>query len=754
MALLTTTDLTTNTAADGETFDRYGVGVAVSGNGLVLAVGAWAWDDGSPVESGGVYIYDWNSGTSAWDARGSVLEADTPIADHAYGWSVALNNDGSVLAVGTPAYDTGGEADVGGVYIYDYVTSWTERSTIIRPAELEDAQWYGGAVALSSSGDILAVGSKDMKQSGLQRGAVYTYDWGGSSWTARTILTEPSPTNYDHFGSGVTLTDDALILVVGREGSSGTSTDAGFNTFDWSGSAWVHRLETTESVTTNLGEDVSISYDGLHLYVTEVGHGSSERVRYYRYDGSTWVNKGWVEPSDSPAGFGESASIFPNSPHLVVVGAPFTTTSTGKVYTIEVEPFANGLGTLISGSGTGTSPFWTANGSGSLLLSGSGAARIRVGVTAHLDHEYDLSAGYLKNTSHLDHEYELDAYLKKQAHLDQEYSIDVYKQVTAQLDQQYSLDAFVKKYSFLDQEYSISIFNKVIAYLDAAYVLDAFSHITSHLDQEYELNVFKKVQAHLDQEYSIDIFKQVTAHLDQEYSLFSFVKKTAHLDQEYSLDAYKIVKAWLDQEYSLDHFVKYQASLDQEYSLDAYQKVVSHLDQEYNLDAYAAVIAFLDIAYELDANEVFYTFATNLDTGATTKYTGFNFNSVSGDIAANENGLYQLTGADDAGTVISSSIETGKFEPSKMIAGTSNLSRLTDSYLGVSSDGNLMLTVTTGSDVNTYTLTPTTTLDTVKKNLARKPKGRYWTIKVENVSGSTMELDSIELLPQILSRRV
>ena len=387
---------------------------------------------------------------------------------------------------------------------------------------------------------------------------------------------------------------------------------------------------------------------------------------------------------------------------------------------------------------------------GSLTFTGNApTVDVNISFTAHLDIEYSLPTGYISNTTRLDHEYTLDSFFKRQSYLNNQYSIDVFNKFISQLNQEYSLDAFVKKYSFLDHECSISIFNKITAYLDAGYILNAFTKVTSHFDHEYELNVFKNIQSRLDQEYSIDIFKQFTSNLDQEYSLFSFVKKTAHLDHEYNLDAYKVVKAWLNQEYSLDHFVKYQASLDQEYSLDAYQKVVSHLDQEYNLDAYAAVIAFLNIAYELDANEVFYTFATNLDTGATTEYTGFNFNSVSGDIAANENGLYQLTGSDDAGTVISSSIETGKFN-----FGSSMLKRLTDAYLGVSSDGNLTLTVTTESGTTAYTLTGTSDLETVKANLARGHKGQYWAIKVENVSGSTMELDSIELLPQILSRRV
>jgi hypothetical protein len=64
-----------------------------------------------------VYIYDWSG--SAWVQRGSVLTASDAAVYDEFGISVALNDAGTVLAVGATRWE-GTATDQGGVYIYDY----------------------------------------------------------------------------------------------------------------------------------------------------------------------------------------------------------------------------------------------------------------------------------------------------------------------------------------------------------------------------------------------------------------------------------------------------------------------------------------------------------------------------------------------------------------------------------------------------------------------------------------------------------
>ena len=93
--------------------DQFGSGVAISEDGLVLAVGA----RGRSTARGGVYIYD-KSGSS-WVQRGSVLLAADGVTLDRFGRSVSLSSDGAILAVGAPQWE-GSETDEGAVYVYAY----------------------------------------------------------------------------------------------------------------------------------------------------------------------------------------------------------------------------------------------------------------------------------------------------------------------------------------------------------------------------------------------------------------------------------------------------------------------------------------------------------------------------------------------------------------------------------------------------------------------------------------------------------
>ena len=46
------------TASDAEAGDYFGVSVALSADGAVLAVGAHYWDGAAGADQGGVYLYD------------------------------------------------------------------------------------------------------------------------------------------------------------------------------------------------------------------------------------------------------------------------------------------------------------------------------------------------------------------------------------------------------------------------------------------------------------------------------------------------------------------------------------------------------------------------------------------------------------------------------------------------------------------------------------------------------------------------
>ena len=90
---------------DGEAVeDRLGHAVAINGNGTVIAAGALS-NGQNGANSGHVKIYEYISGV--WTQKGQDIDGEA--AADGSGSSVALNNDGNIVAIGAP-YNSGNGA--------------------------------------------------------------------------------------------------------------------------------------------------------------------------------------------------------------------------------------------------------------------------------------------------------------------------------------------------------------------------------------------------------------------------------------------------------------------------------------------------------------------------------------------------------------------------------------------------------------------------------------------------------------------
>lgn len=157
--------------------------------------------------------------------------------------------------------------------------------------------------------------------------------------------------------------------------------------------------------------------------------------------------------------------------------------------------------------------------------------------------------------------------------------------------------------------------------------------------------------------------------------------------------------------------------------------------------------------------QVFAAWVMNAETKAASKYLSYPFNSfaeIDGVLyAASQDGIYQLTGDDDAGDDIDARIESGLMD-----FGVSFLKRISDAYIGYASDGTVVLKITSTyageKKTNTYTLRPQTSTSARegKQKLAKGTKALFWKFELLNTEGSSLELHSIRFLPLITSRRV
>lgn len=177
--------------------------------------------------------------------------------------------------------------------------------------------------------------------------------------------------------------------------------------------------------------------------------------------------------------------------------------------------------------------------------------------------------------------------------------------------------------------------------------------------------------------------------------------------------------------------------------------LTAQLDVNASALSHALFIAGIDID-----GTVYDGWVMNLNTEAYSRYEGWQFNSfakVAGQyMAAAADGLYVLDGDDDHGDPINASILLGKTDyrsPYKK--------RLPNAYFGIAGDGQMVLRIFHDADTpQTFVFSPKATLSGSRVKLAHGLESRYWQLQLANRDGADFTLDSIELLPVTLSRRI
>ncbi len=242
-----------------DAYDRFGSAVALSRDGRMLAVGA-PYDDGAheaASDSGAVYLFGFVDGAFGGGQRLATLGRgygggnDVAVmldSGDQFGQSVALNGDGTRLAVGAPYDDGAGNlySASGAVYLFTFApgaASGTLAGMIGRgytgggniDITLDNSDLFGSAVALSANAGILAVGAPLDDGAGNQSGdsgAVHLFSFGdafaggqrvatvGMGYAgARDVAINLGSTDY--FGQSVALNAAGTRLVVGTPNDDG-----------------------------------------------------------------------------------------------------------------------------------------------------------------------------------------------------------------------------------------------------------------------------------------------------------------------------------------------------------------------------------------------------------------------------------------------------------------------------------------------------------------------------------------------------
>lgn len=258
--------------SDGTDANGFGNSVALSDDGTILAVGVTRGDD----LPGLVEVFQYNLGS--WSKLGSSIQGSEENGDY-FGYSVDLSNDGTILAVGS--LFKGDRQGAASVYQFSSGT-WSQLGSTLDGAAAND--WYGRDVSLSGNGQILAVGG-DRHDNG--KGHVRVFEYTSGSWSQ--LGSDIDGDNFGRIGRSVALSDDGIIVAMGSN-LGGVGKVYQFSSGSWSqlGSSQSYNIDGVN--TAALGLSTSISNDGTIVAFGSPGIYENETgsVLVLKYTSGDW----------------------------------------------------------------------------------------------------------------------------------------------------------------------------------------------------------------------------------------------------------------------------------------------------------------------------------------------------------------------------------------------------------------------------------------------------------------------------------
>ncbi|WP_084462973.1 hypothetical protein [Hydrogenophaga sp. PBC] len=264
--------------------DEFGYSVALSSDGGTLAVGAPG--ESSAVtgiatqeppsandmpNSGVVYVFVRQG--QRWQQQ-AFVKASTPTMSDRFGESLALSVTGDALAVGAPGRDAKG-------VVYTFTRSdgdWSERQMLAASVSGPNER-FGHSLAMSAAGHVLMVGNPRESQFHNDSGAVYVFTHDGTQWNEYVTLKANFPWPYAGFGSSVSLNAAGDLLAVGAPNSDSMELSRGSaHVFMFGGMGWQEQAELKAphaAIDLQFGTSAALSADGGTLAVGARGDASA-----------------------------------------------------------------------------------------------------------------------------------------------------------------------------------------------------------------------------------------------------------------------------------------------------------------------------------------------------------------------------------------------------------------------------------------------------------------------------------------------
>jgi hypothetical protein len=327
--------------------------LAINGDGLVMVVGAYTEDSNgvgvnsgaaasdARENSGAAYVFVRGGPNRPW-AQEAYLKASNPSTTDYFGSAVAINADGTVLAV-----SNGGNSGSRGVYVFRLgQNGWAEEAFVSLPNASGDL--FASKIALNRAGTVLAVNASGKDSF---TGIVHVFRK-TQGWAREASITASNANTGDAFGSSIALDGEGGLLAVGATSEDSSAVGVNGNQADntASGSGAVYLFAATNAVWTQtayikasntgagdaFGRAVSLSSDGSTLAVGASGEDSEARgvngdqssnrflgagaVYVLRNEGGSWRQQSYLKAGNADMGdaFGSQVALNDDATTLVV----------------------------------------------------------------------------------------------------------------------------------------------------------------------------------------------------------------------------------------------------------------------------------------------------------------------------------------------------------------------------------------------------------------------------------------------------
>ncbi|MBM3599542.1 MAG: tandem-95 repeat protein [Alphaproteobacteria bacterium] len=215
------------------------------------------------------------------------LSAQGLTSEAHFGSSVDIDGN---IAVVSASNQAGG---AGAVYAYEWVgTSWSSARQIV-PSGVASRDYFGQEGAVAVQGSTLIVGSPgDDNAKGTDAGSVYVYQKDGQGWQQTQQITASDGTNDTRFGVSVAVSGDWMIVGKGDNDAQGVYHGGSAYVFHKTGAGWVEEARLVNGAPGDLFAG-KVAIDGDIAVVSSYGDDSlasnAGAVYVYRHGTSGWT---------------------------------------------------------------------------------------------------------------------------------------------------------------------------------------------------------------------------------------------------------------------------------------------------------------------------------------------------------------------------------------------------------------------------------------------------------------------------------